>query len=169
MSEFTRVWKANTEIESTDQETPVRQVYVWLLTEDNKMVIVSKDGDKWQLPGGKPDAGESLTETGAREVAEETGIDISAYQDQMKCFGYYIINEPAASPADYLQVRMLLKLPVHSDTLNLHADNERGQQPQEDMIRFVGAVGVREIAEYIPWMPEVDEYQFLVSNNVIEL
>jgi 8-oxo-dGTP pyrophosphatase MutT (NUDIX family) len=37
-------------------------------------------GDCWKIPGGGVDDGETHTETVIREVAEETGIDISTYE-----------------------------------------------------------------------------------------
>ena len=62
-----------------DSETsPIRQIYVWLLTSDNQLVIVSNDGEHWQLPGGKPSNGEGVLQAANREVYEETGLDISS-------------------------------------------------------------------------------------------
>jgi 8-oxo-dGTP pyrophosphatase MutT (NUDIX family) len=37
-------------------------------------LIATKGGARWQLPKGKREANESLEETAAREVAEETGL-----------------------------------------------------------------------------------------------
>ncbi len=68
-----RTWKDGKEIRPEDQILPVNQVYAWLFTRDNKIAIVSKDGRKWQLPGGKPNKHETYLQTIVREVEEETG------------------------------------------------------------------------------------------------
>jgi len=77
MNEIERSWKSADKIEPIDSELPVRQVYVWVSTQDECIAIVSKDGEKWQLPGGKPEPGETLKETAVREVYEETGINLA--------------------------------------------------------------------------------------------
>ncbi len=57
----------------------VRQVYGLVLSPDKSSVlVVSKDGKEWTLPGGKPEAGESYAETLEREVYEESAVGIDA-------------------------------------------------------------------------------------------
>ena len=169
MTDFTRTWKENTEIELSDRDLPVRQVYVWLFTSDEKVVIVSKDGNAWQLPGGKPESGESLEDVAIREVNEETGLDIDRYRDQLRCFGYYTVFESSADSIRYLQIRYYLNLPQSSDDMHPHTNREDSHQPGEDVVRFVDVINVRDIARRIPWMPTIGEYQFLIDKSIIRL
>lgn len=39
-----------------------------------KVLLVSRDGVRWALPGGRPDKGELLLDAATRELAEETGM-----------------------------------------------------------------------------------------------
>lgn len=41
------------------------------------VVVARPDEGLWALPKGKPHAGESVEETALREVAEETGLDVT--------------------------------------------------------------------------------------------
>lgn len=159
MSEINRVWVSNPEISKADRDLPVRQVYVWLLTKDDRMIVVSKDGIHWQLPGGKPEPGETLVATAVREVKEETGFDISPYEEDLECIGYYVVEEPLSDPSAYLQVRMRLNLPLDSDEIDLTVTYENKDQAREDVIRHAGAIGIREVGKYIPWMPPLTEYR----------
>ena len=65
MSKITREWRVIHEMPKDDPDIPIRQVYTWLLTSDQKVVIVSKDGKQWQLPGGKPDNDEDAVQAEA--------------------------------------------------------------------------------------------------------
>jgi 8-oxo-dGTP diphosphatase len=50
---------------------------VALFDQDGKILLVRrKDNDKWTMPGGTLDYGESLTECAIREAREETGLNI---------------------------------------------------------------------------------------------
>ncbi|GAA2748364.1 NUDIX domain-containing protein [Terrabacter aerolatus] len=46
--------------------------------EDGRVLMIHKtDNDKWALPGGGHEPGESISETVEREVKEETGYDVT--------------------------------------------------------------------------------------------
>ena len=42
----------------------------------NILLLRRKDNDKWTMPGGTLDFGESLTDCAMREMREETGLQI---------------------------------------------------------------------------------------------
>lgn len=158
------VWTESTNVRKEDVVYPCRQVYIWLITKDNQVVIVSKDGAHWQLPGGKPEVGESLLETATREVSEETGLDISGLVQQARMFGYYVVREPEANPGCYLQIRYILALPQDASSLALRVDAEDENQATEDVIKFVRCVPLGRLADFIPWMPKTDEYRYILAS-----
>ena len=168
MPEVNMEWISGSEIMGAHAGLPVRQVYVWYFTSDNKFLIVSKDGEKWQLPGGKPDSGESLAETATREMLEETGLDISLYNDSLKLFGYYVISETDEGITDkYLQVRMRTTSSDASSDLSLSVENEDGAQEVEDQILYVRTVTKDEAAALIPWLSKSGEYLALQSLGML--
>ncbi len=165
MANYDVIWKANDGISQDDSKHPCRQVYVWLFTKDHQVVIVSKDGDNWQLPGGKPEAGETIRQTAVREVFEETGLDVSPAADEVEAFGYYLVVEPDNNDETYLQIRCQLKIDQSADQLKLHVEAEDDSQPSEDAIKYVKSVPFNNITELIPWMSKSGEYQHLVKSK----
>lgn len=131
-----------------------------MITEDRKVVIVSKDGKKWQLPGGKPETGESLTQTAVREVKEETGLEISNLSSYLVFFGYYVVKEiiQQKTTDTYTQVRYFLQLPEKSPTYILSVHDEDANQTAQDIIRFAKFVTLRELEAEIPWISKSEEY-----------
>lgn len=170
MSKITREWRVIHEMPKDDPDIPIRQVYTWLLTSDQKVVIVSKDGKQWQLPGGKPDNDEDAVQAATREIREETNVDIGSYRSQLNFFGEYMIedHETVVHPPRYRQVRAWLQLPTPAHELALSTAGESAGQRPEDAVRFVQTVPVKDILHYIGWLEKTDEYKALKRNKVID-
>lgn len=170
MSKIKREWRIINEMPTDSSGTPIRQVYTWVLTKDQHVVIVSKDGRKWQFPGGKPDNQESVIQTAIREVREETGIDMTSHADDINFFGEYTIDDRDTNvhPPRYRQVRSWLQLPVTSEELVLSTAGESQGQRPEDAVRFVRAVPTKDILTYMGWLENTDEYKALKRNKIID-
>jgi 8-oxo-dGTP diphosphatase len=63
----------------TNGDRPLVGVGV-VLVEDGRILLVERGHEPskglWAVPGGKVDLGETLRDAGAREVAEETGLEV---------------------------------------------------------------------------------------------
>jgi len=162
-------WVTAEAVREGDQQLPIRQIYVWYLTSDKNFLLVSKDGENWQLPGGKPDAGESFVETAVREMKEETGVSIDDIVSGLKFFGYYLVikQEDDGSETKFLQIRFYLHADVASDILNLSAKGEDTVQVAEDQIMHVRAVTTNEAKNLIPWLAVSGEYKELEAQGLI--
>lgn len=57
----------------------VASVVAAVRNDDGDLLLIHRtDNDRWALPGGGHDIGESISDTVVREVREETGIDVKA-------------------------------------------------------------------------------------------
>jgi 8-oxo-dGTP diphosphatase len=56
----------------------VPSVFVAVQAPDGSLLLVRRcDSGRWELPGGRVDVGENACETAVREVAEETGLQVT--------------------------------------------------------------------------------------------
>ena len=76
----------------------VRQVYGFIFSVEGRVLLL-EDGGQYNLPGGKPEKGETSFETLIRESAEEVQVTISS----IEYLGYQLI----AADRDFAQVRLV--------------------------------------------------------------
>lgn len=79
----------------------VRQVYGFIFDPDGRILLLEDEG-KYNLPGGKPENGESFAETLIREAEEEAQVTIAS----IEYLGYQLI----AAEAEFAQVRLVALL-----------------------------------------------------------
>lgn len=61
--------------QDVEKYQPCRQVYGICFNDKNEILIIKDpDSDKWQIPGGTPEEGESREETLIREIQEEADV-----------------------------------------------------------------------------------------------
>jgi 8-oxo-dGTP diphosphatase len=129
-----------------------------MITKDMKIIIVSKDNNIWQFPGGHPEKGESHEDTLVREVYEETGLNIKEKVDKIRKIGYYFIEE--GSKDKYIQERYFILLDESSEILSLSPKEKEGDF---SAINYVKMVELGELNISVPWITEVEDWNHIVS------
>jgi 8-oxo-dGTP diphosphatase len=85
---------------------PITQVYGYCFDTQSR-ILLYKDLDCFNLPGGKPENEESIEETLYREVLEE----VQTFLEDAFYIGYQLVeNDPSVSGGKYAQVRMIARI-----------------------------------------------------------
>ena len=112
------------------QGLEIRQAYGFIFNPDGRILLLEDEG-QYNLPGGKPEMGESLAETLVREAEEEVQVTISS----IAYLGYQLIEEDekfaqvrlvalvdetrraAIDPSTWRQYMRLWVPPIHANDL----------------------------------------------------
>lgn len=122
---------------------PVKQVYGVVFNDKGEILIARESSDgKWQIPGDKPEKGESIEDTIRRELLEE--VDVKAGNIyQLGAQKTEIPGNPNEEEGDlFYQLRCVVEL---GELLSQTPDPDRGNVWER---MFVPAV---KITEYIKW------------------
>ncbi|BDP41243.1 hypothetical protein DAETH_12120 [Deinococcus aetherius] len=110
----------------------VGQVGGLCFTADGHIVLVSRDGSEWSLPGGKPEGDETWEETLRREVAEEACAEVLA----CRLLGAQRVE--GLTPQPYHQLRFWARVGLHPFAPVFETRHRR-------------AIPTEEYAHVLPW------------------
>jgi len=150
-------WVSSEDIREEDKNIPIKQIYLWFITKDKKIPIVAGDSGNFQLPGGKPEYKENISETIRREMFEETGIKIDMYKGKPVLFGYYVCKEDPNWPQFpvYLKLRLYFKVEELSSKIPLSLNEREGDAGHMKSVKFAD---INSLPNEIPWMKNEAEY-----------
>ena len=95
------------------------------------LLIQRKDSGKWALPGGFVNPGESEDQAAARELLEETGIDLSALSGNIIYKG--VVDDPRNSADSWIETMVLHK----------HLSVEQAHYQTHTFLKFESAIHSR--------------------------
>ncbi|WP_102128055.1 NUDIX hydrolase [Deinococcus planocerae] len=110
----------------------VTQVSGLCFTAGGQIVLVSRDGRAWSLPGGKPEDGEPWEETLRREVAEEACAEV------LDCRFLGAQRVEGLTPQPYSQLRFRARVGLHPFTPTMETQHRT-------------MVSTEEYARVLPW------------------
>lgn len=143
---------------SLHKNVEIKQIYARIYIKSiNKIVIVSKDGEKWQMPWWKPEKWELNFETLQREIHEEISINIQGNCNPT-LFWYYLVEE---NWIEYLQLRYFVEF--DNIDINLLRPNEENSP---ESIKFVKLVTIEELLHIMPRLQ--NSWEFTSFSKIIK-
>ena len=119
----------------------VKQIYARIYVKSQKkVVVVSKNNIKWQMPGWKPKNWENFNETLNREIYEETSLKLEWKNPIL--FWYYVVKE---FDLEYLQLRYFVEISGIDENILVPCENW-----DADPILTVRLVNIDELSNFIP-------------------
>lgn len=117
-----------------------------------EVVLVARPGEGlWALPKGKPQADESIEQTALREVAEETGLEVTidGHADGNGKIGSIRYTYPASNRGGAADARV--HKVVHHFLMQAHGSDTSGHDAEHDL---VGWYDIHEAAERLTYPNE---------------
>ena len=138
--EVTMIWMRDDNIEKF---SPVTQIYAIVFNDKGEILVARESSDgKWQIPGGKPEKGETMEETVRRELLEEVDVKAGAIYP-LGAQKTEMPGNPNKDEGDlFYQLRCVVEL---GELLPQTPDPDRGNVWER---KFVAS---DEITEYIKW------------------
>ena len=163
---YNRKWYPDPKVREEHTDLPIRQVTCFIISNDEKLLLVSKDGQSWSVTAGHYEEKKDSTyiDTAVREVYEESGLDISTLTGDIRWLGYYVIEdveEKSGKVLDtYLQIRTYLLLNKNSGAVSL--------KPIEgDLVKHAKFSSIQESIKLIKWLRESPEWERLCPENTV--
>lgn len=123
---------------------PITQAYGVCLNEKNEVLLQKHPTRPWNIPGGKPEPGETYEQALIREVYEETNVRV----DQPRLFGYQEVW--VEGKIKCYQLRYIARVT---------AIDERQPDPDEGVMRERLFVPLAEATQYIPYPQYAEIFQ----------
>lgn len=124
--------------------SPIKQAYGVCLDAQNRVLLQKHPDRPWNIPGGKPELGETYEEAVIREVYEETNVHIKDPQ----MIGYQEIFQDGV--LNGYQLRFIARVT---------GIDPRLPDPDEGVMRERMFVPLSEVMEYIPYPQYADLFR----------
>ncbi len=149
----------SSELTNEEKELPVTQMSCICFDNQGKVLIVSDRPDRWIIPGGKPEEGETMEESVRREELEEACVELGEVKFVGMMKVHFQDNPNKDEGDNFLQARFVGNI---SNILESKEDPATGRIFER---KFVSS---EEFSSYIKW-PESEELISKAKESILGL